>query len=242
MLHELRRCLPDGVKRRLANTTWLGPLLYRVDSFTPEGEDLILATLLTENQRGNLSEISGFYVDIGAHHPMRHSTTFKFYRAGWRGINIDPNPGSMQLFRRLRPNDINLELAVGPESGALTYYRFDEPALNTCVADRVAFLAKQGYAPRERIAVQAFPLRAIFTEYLPPGQAVTFASVDVEGHELAVLTSNDWSRFRPTYLVVEQLRDYPGARDVRHFLRQQGYAPLARTFRSMIYGQNGSAM
>lgn len=52
----------------------------------------------------------GFYVDVGAHHPMRFSNTYFFYRMGWSGINIDAMPGSMKEFKKYRRRDINLEL------------------------------------------------------------------------------------------------------------------------------------
>ncbi len=48
----------------------------------------------------------GFYVDIGAHHPFRYSNTQFFYEKGWRGINIDATPGSMDRFKDFRPEDI----------------------------------------------------------------------------------------------------------------------------------------
>jgi hypothetical protein len=38
---------------------------------------------------------SGFFIDIGAHHPFRYSNTYMFYKKGWRGINIDATPGSI---------------------------------------------------------------------------------------------------------------------------------------------------
>ncbi|MCW5198180.1 hypothetical protein VU06_00335 [Desulfobulbus sp. F3] len=73
----------------------------------------------------------GFYIDIGAHHPKRFSNTFYFYRQGWHGINIDAMPRSMELFNKIRPRDINIEAAISDEKVELTYYMFDEPALNT---------------------------------------------------------------------------------------------------------------
>ena len=33
----------------------------------------------------------GKFVDIGCFHPTRHNNTYKMYKSGWRGINIDPN-------------------------------------------------------------------------------------------------------------------------------------------------------
>src|SRR4051812_23180628 len=86
---------------------------FQVPAFAQEGEDRLLLRLLE-------GAPAGFYVDVGAHHPQRFSTTFAFYLAGWRGINIDPRSGTRALFDRIRPRDINLELAVGA-SGARAY-------------------------------------------------------------------------------------------------------------------------
>ena len=47
--------------------------------YPQEGEDLVAARLLGDGD-------NGFYVDVGAHHPIGHSNTYLFYRRGWRGI------------------------------------------------------------------------------------------------------------------------------------------------------------
>ncbi|AFZ46692.1 hypothetical protein Cyast_0718 [Cyanobacterium stanieri PCC 7202] len=96
---------------------------YHQLSFSQEGEDRILNRFFERQEKG-------FYVDVGAHHPQRFSNTYLFYLKGWRGINIDPLPGSMEKFNQLRSNDINLELAISNQNESLTYYQFNEPALN----------------------------------------------------------------------------------------------------------------
>ncbi len=53
-----------------------------------------------------------------------------FYKKGWRGINIDAMPGSMKLFNTKRPRDINIEIPISSKEETLTYYQFNEPALN----------------------------------------------------------------------------------------------------------------
>ena len=93
-------------------------------SYSQEGEDRILARLFESSGQG-------FYVDVGAHHPMRFSNTFLFYRRGWRGVNIDATPGSMRLFDRYRSRDTNIESGVGLTTGVVPFYVFNEPALNT---------------------------------------------------------------------------------------------------------------
>ena len=92
-------------------------------SWSQEGEDMVLRRIFEKK--------NGFYVDVGAHHPIRFSNTYFFYRIGWSGINIDAMPGSMQAFKKSRVRDINLELGVSNHNANLDYYIFNDTALNT---------------------------------------------------------------------------------------------------------------
>ena len=40
----------------------------------------------------------GIYLDVGCLHPIRHNNTYLMYKLGWKGINIDLNPLSIELF------------------------------------------------------------------------------------------------------------------------------------------------
>jgi hypothetical protein len=93
--------------------------------YSQEGEDVVLARFFEGLGR------TGFYVDIGAHHPVGFSNTFYFYRRGWHGVNVDALPGTAKLFQRMRPRDKTIECGVGLEQGVMTYFAFNEPALNT---------------------------------------------------------------------------------------------------------------
>ena len=44
-------------------------------SYSQEGEDMILKSFF-ENKK----HYRGFYVDVGAHHPVRYSNTYFFYK------------------------------------------------------------------------------------------------------------------------------------------------------------------
>tara|TARA_B100001093_G_scaffold485127_1_gene519169 strand:+ start:757 stop:1125 length:369 start_codon:yes stop_codon:yes gene_type:complete len=55
---------------------------------------------------------NGRYVDLGCFHPTRDNNTFDFYKRGWRGINIDLNPLTIDLFNFMRPKDINVCAAI----------------------------------------------------------------------------------------------------------------------------------
>lgn len=227
----LRQTLRPAV--RIVRRWWQRVSGYQVRAYSQEGEDLILARLFER-------KTDGFYVDVGAHHPQRFSNTYLFYRRGWKGINIDALPGSMTLFKRIRSRDINLEMAVALTSGKLTYYAFNEPALNTFDSE----LAKQReanvrYRLETQIDLPTERLDRILTQYLPAGQHIDFMSVDVEGLDFDVLQSNDWTHFRPTYVLVERLsadrRDICGVSPTIDYLAGQGYSLFAHTVNTAFF-------
>jgi FkbM family methyltransferase len=206
--------------------------IYAVKSFSQEGEDLILRRIFGK-------QASGFYVDVGAHHPRRFSNTYNFYRRGWTGINIDPNPDAMRAFETDRSRDINLQCGVADRPGNLTYYRFDEAALNTFDADVVASrLANTPYKLLGSIDVRVEPLAVILERSLPANQAIDFLTIDAEGMDLQVLQSNDWQRYRPRCVLVESLG--VSLEDVLRgeiflFMSDQGYELFAKTFNTLVF-------
>lgn len=209
---------------------------YGQTSFSQEGEDLIIRRFFEKKSRG-------FYVDIGAHHPIRFSNTYHFYQRGWRGINIDACPGSMKIFEKIRTRDINLELGVGASETTLDYYMFDEPALNS--------FSKPLSEERDRessfhivdiksIPIQ--PLHKILDRHLAKhATEIDFFNVDVEGLDLEVLASNDWDRYAPTLIITEALEqgvdDILGS-EVNHYLASVGYHLFAKSINSLIYRKN----
>ena len=77
-------------------------------------------------------KLNGIYVDIGAYHPYRFSNTYLLYLKGWSGLNIDPNKKSIELFNIARPNDTNLNIALGYKSKKqLMFYKKDFHPMNT---------------------------------------------------------------------------------------------------------------
>jgi FkbM family methyltransferase len=225
------RAVPDFLlraARRLA--LFADP--YWAPSYAQEGEDRVLA-------RAFDGQSAGFYVEVGAHDPRRFSNTYAFYRRGWRGITIEPDPAAAAAFARLRPRDIHLQIGIAEAPGSLVYHRFDEPALNTFDA---GVAARRGAAGRfralEPATIAVDTLAAVLDRHLPRGQAIDFLSVDAEGYDLQVLRSGDWERFRPRYLLAESVGATLAGLDAdpqRRFLDTVGYAPFAKTVHTVIY-------
>lgn len=197
-----------------------------------EGEDMILARIFKDRA-------AGFFVDVGAHHPTRFSNTYLLYRRGWRGVNIDANPGSMELFRKLRPRDINLELGIARAAGGMTYFDFVEPAFNTFDAAQAARVQQNsGVRLLREVTVPVEPLATVLERHVPEGRAIDLLTVDVEGLDYEVLASNDWDRFRPDFVLAEVIRSLPGtpAPDrVLEFMTGAGYEVYARTVNTCFF-------
>lgn len=209
-----------------------GIVRYLRDSFAQEGEDMIISRILGKQQ-------SGFYVDVGAHHPYRFSNTFHFYLRGWRGINIDPNPLLMKEFSNVRSRDINIACGVSDYAGSMTYHQFDEPALNTFDEKLVEARTQSGEALLLGTSIVAVRrLDEVLAEHLPAGTDIDFLSIDAEGFDYRVLTSNDWARFRPRHVLVEALRqdlESIGESDTYRFMVSNGYSLVAKTVNTCFY-------
>lgn len=71
------------------------------------------------------------------------------------------------------------------------------------------FLTKIGMigCVKREIKVPVYTLTGILDKYLPEGTDIDFLSVDVEGFDYNVLVSNDWTKYRPKLIVVEDFYD-----------------------------------
>lgn len=228
MKNLIKRVIPQRLLDFIRNA--LGD--YYLRSYSQEGEDMILHRIFAGQRRG-------FYVDVGAHHPRRFSNTYFFYRRGWSGINIEPNPDAFRLFRSVRTRDINLQLGISDTAGRIPYYQFDEPALNTFDGEMAnSRLAKTNYKLKTTREVAVERLETILSGHLPTGVQIDFLSIDVEGLDFAVLKSNNWNRFRPKCVLVESLNvtlEKVMQSEIFDFMKRQQYVLFAKTFNTLIF-------
>ena len=214
--------------------------LFRNESFSQEGEDLILERLFsTINYDSN-----GFYIDIGAHHPVRFSNTYLFYKKGWKGINIDAMPGSMKAFNFYRPNDINIEIPISDKEEELIYYIFNEPALNgfdkNISLKRDAEVSNNFFIESKKI-IKTMTATQIFDAHIPDKKNIDFISIDIEGYDIKVLKSIDLNKYSPKVILIEILnnkkQDFLN-NSINNFLNKNKYCLYARTVNTSIYIKN----
>lgn len=170
---------------------------YTGISYGQNFEDLVFSLVCNKK--------NGFYVDVGAHNPIRFSNTYNLSKKGWSGINIDPLPECMPLFNKLRPNDINLNIGISTTKGLLTYYSFIEPAYNTLSSTRATEILENKWTElKEEIKVPVDTLENVFDKYLN-NRDIDLLTIDVETKELEVLKSNNWDKYNPNYIIMESL-------------------------------------
>ena len=233
--------LPRGIKKfiRKKIISCLHVLKYKQYlqfSYAQNGEDMILRSFLPNVKKG-------LYIDVGAHHPQRFSNTYFFYRKGWQGINIDAMPGSMEAFKKERPRDINIEAAISNQEEELTFYIFNDPALNTFSEKDANYFDRNGdFRLIEKKKITTCMLSSVLDKYLPEHRKIDFLSIDAEGWDLHVLKSNNWDKYIPEIVLVEERGhnhvDDVLEGDVYKFMRSIHYHLVAKTYNTLFFKKN----
>lgn len=163
-----------------------------VISYAQNGEDVLLLRVFDKRP--------GYYIDVGASHPIVDSVTKLLYENGWRGINVEPLPNMFELLRQDRPEDLNLNVGLSNEPGSLPFYVVPAlDGLSTFSRTRAQELAG-AHAVHER-QLPVTTLADLCAEHV--SGEIDVLKIDVEGHERSVILGADWRRWRPRVVVVE---------------------------------------
>jgi FkbM family methyltransferase len=219
---EFHRYLPYLIKKIFG-----GQLTY-----AQLGEDLILEHLLQGKNKGT-------YIDVGANNPRFLSNTYLFYRKGWSGLTVDPNPAKIRQHKIVRPRDTAINCAVGAE-GHFTYYLYTEDGLNTTSESTADAYKADGILPTSITQVNVVPLHVLAKQNLN-SKHIDILSLDTEGNDMHILETNDWNLCKPAYIILETLEyrangfgnKLNNIYDV--FLQPLGYIAIAETHINTIY-------
>ncbi|HQT92650.1 MAG TPA: FkbM family methyltransferase [Candidatus Kryptobacter bacterium] len=180
------------------------------------------------------------YIDIGAHHPTYTSNTYGFYQGGAHGVCVEPNPKLARLFRKKRPHDTVLETAVGPTSGITTLHIASHTGLSTISPAQVEFINEASkFSITKEIQVPVKTVMDILKEHFPVTPP-DFISMDIEGMDLAVLETFDFSICKPPVFCIETLAHDKDGRDwkvkeIEALMVSNGYFVFADTYLSTIF-------
>ena len=154
---------------------------------------------------------SGFYIDIGAQHPVADSVSKAFYDAGWRGLHVEPNAHYAELLRQSRPDETVIQAAVAEHAGVIPFYEIASTGLSTVNQPVAAAQRDRGYDVVE-LPVAGVTLDQLFSQV---GQRdIHWMKLDIEGGELDALRGWCESSARPWVLVIEST--YPNSQVETH--------------------------
>lgn len=197
-----------------------------IDSYSQFGEDVFVRHLLSGRH--------GTYVDIGSGHPISGSNSYAFYKLGWTGILVDPVASNIEASQAARKRDRIVQACVGGSGEGITFFEYDVYQYSTTSLERVEELRSLGYEPKLSYLSPMVKLSDLGVEAKPTDAC--FLSIDVEGMEMQVLESNDWSKFLPAVLLIEEW-DAPLGKttQVCEYLRGFGYHLVAVLGPTSIY-------
>ncbi len=185
-------------------------------SYGQFGEDTIVQVAL----RG---VIGGTYIDVGAYHPILYSNTYALYCRGWHGFVVDPNHTMSPLYRLLRHRDVFINTAIGCDCREL-YHSFSDGAYNTLDTDEAEKRKKMPYL--KYLGSREIECKSLADVVKENGiRHIDFLNVDVEGQDLAVLKSHDWSVPPSVIAVEDEIFDpkNPEHSELFRFLSEKGY-------------------
>ncbi len=202
--------------------------------FSQYGEDVMLHKLFGRKRS------TGFYIDIGAHHPFRQSNTAYLWLMGWNGVNVDASRTAIDLFKRARPRDVNLWTAVVDDTTAACQTHItlhSNMALDlgaTCDPE----LAKQrGTTQTEQVPCTS--ITEIINRYsAAEGAGLDLLNIDIEGFDERAIASIDQWQVRPRVLCIEMAqKDIRALLDSRtcDTLEHAGYLLTDRMEQSAIF-------
>ena len=186
-------------------------------SWSQFGEDIQVINLFRNTVLGNHP---GFFVDVGAFHPVSLSNTFALYLQGWRGINIDAVQESVTSISQLRLQDTSICCAVRDYNGETDYF------LGKNTSGESSISKDWGAGAKEKITIPCRTLNSILEEHLPQGKHIDFLSVDVEGAEEEIFAGFNLEHYLPTVIALEVKVD-----DIEQLLQH----PLYRRLKSSNY-------
>ncbi len=190
------------------------------ESHAQFGEDRVLAEIFADRAEGRC-------VEVGANDGRTGSASYLFEQRGWQCLLVEPIPALAQEIRKHRACRVVNCAASSGEGEARFFVAEGVEAVSglDLTPERIEWVQRVGGTIRE-ITVRTATLDSLledagFTE-------LEFVTIDVEGHELAVLEGFDLETYRPRVVIIED-NSVEGDMSVARHMADHGYVHFRRT-------------
>jgi FkbM family methyltransferase len=172
------------------------------------------------------------YLDLGSAGPISGSNTYIFYKAGAKGVLVEPLPDHCKDIREIRPNDKLICGAVtNKKTGKEDFYVNHHEALSSLIKNQADSMKNVASTSKnvQILQVDAFNINEILQNNFTNG--IDLLSTDIEGYDLKILVAIDYNRFRPKVIITESSK-------AEEFLRSKSYIPIWNNVVNTIYMDN----
>jgi FkbM family methyltransferase len=176
------------------------------------GQDLFVLETLKQKK-------NGFFIEIGAGNGKYLSNTYLLESEfNWDGILVEPHKSSFKACTSLRHCRVINKLILNSEISKVIFHEksigefsFSEGYENNNLNDVVA-----------SYEIEAIKFEEIFRDFssIP---YIDFLSIDTEGSEVEILSSIDFSKYRPNIICIEHNYIKSNRLYIKNFLRSKGY-------------------
>jgi hypothetical protein len=195
--------------------------------FSEFGEDLFILQHLTARLPQSRP---GVWVDIGCAHPARYSNTAWCRQLGWSGLAVDANEAYRPEWVGVRGTFLCAAVVGCAFAEHSVYFEQHRNALASRIKkpgqqtpDDAQLQTRNGYT-----LMQLCELAGI--------DRIDVLSLDIEGHEHAVITTAFLDRHQPTIIIAEYNTAGIGEDfRLRDFLLTQSYNAVHQTVSSIVY-------
>lgn len=157
------------------------------------GEDKILDEIIPKTQK------NGFYVDVGAFHPIKHSNTYLLFCRGWFGINIDMEIDKINTFKLARSNDFNYLGAVSYKVKKVKIFRNQNFGVSSTINPDM--IKKKDIIDESYI--ETVTLDNIINNSPFKNKEIDLLNIDTEGNDFKVLKSLNLETYNPKIIIIE---------------------------------------
>ena len=189
-------------------------------------------------------EYKGFYLDIGCYHPTKHNNTYKMYKQGWRGINVDLNQFTIDLFNFLRSKDININSAISDDGNTKELFFLNElNTENTIDKNHINFLLNYHNVKDYEITKKKIKSRT-FSDIINTYniKKIDFLNLDVEGHEINIIKTIDFKNLFIDVICVEMIEHNDISKknnnEIKLILKNNNYSLINKIDINHIYKKN----
>jgi FkbM family methyltransferase len=209
---------PAGVFHRRSQKLNVRERSFSITSFGQQGEDLILNRIFYRRLGIDPRTHHGFYMDVGAYHPISHSTSYCLYKFGWTGACVDISKTTCELIEQFRPRDRVFNVAIAHA----------DQRKSALAVEGISLINEADYNVSGRpndVLIDARSISSILDE-IGKTDRIDYLNIDIEGAELAALEGLDFDRHRPRVISVAiHEKDMISAlqSDVARKIREQGY-------------------